>query len=120
MIFCCFVFFAPNALGDPDNYIPANPMADAADIVPEWYFLPFYAILRSVPDIPVHLHRQSSQASSACSAPSLLFFLPWLDSSPVRSARFRPMYKWAFWVLVIGCDRARHGRRASSRGLVRE
>ena len=77
-----FVFFAPNCLGHPDNYIPANPLATPAHIVPEWYFWPFYAILAP--------SRWTSFCANCgacwrCSARSLLFFLPWLDKSPVRS-----------------------------------
>ena len=80
------MFFAPNFLGEADNYIPANPLQTPNAIVPEWYFLPFYAILRSVPN--------KLGGVPACSAPSLvLFVLPWLDTSPVRSARFRPIYR---------------------------
>ncbi len=95
-IFSYIVFFAPNMLGDPDNYIPANPMVTPSHIVPEWYFLPFYAILRAVPD-------KLGGVLSMFGAIILLFFLPWLDSSPVRSARYRPWFKWAFWGLVIDC-----------------
>src|SRR5208337_448910 len=74
-LYAAIVFFAPNYLGDPNNFIPANPLQTPADIVPEWYFLPFYAIL-------------------------VLFVIPWLDTSPVRSARFRPLYRPFIFVLV--------------------
>ena len=93
-IFSYFVFFAPNSLGDPDNYIPANPMVTPAHIVPEWYFLPFYAILRSIPD-------KLGGVLCMFGAIILLFFLPWLDSSKVRSANYRPMFKIAFWLMLI-------------------
>ncbi len=94
LVYAFFVFYAPNFLGDPQNYIPANPMQTPPDIVPEWYFLPFYAILRSVPDKLLGVILLFSSIL-------VLFVLPWLDTSPVRSARFRPVYKWIFWLLVI-------------------
>ena len=93
------LFFAPNALGHPDNYIPANPLATPAHIVPEWYFWPFYAILRAFTAdfiIPAKLWGVLAMFGSIL----LLFFLPWLDKSPVRSANYRPAYRIAFWVLV--------------------
>ncbi len=90
------VFFFPNAMGHPDNYIPANPMQTPAHIVPEWYFLPFYAILRAVPD-------KLGGVLLMFSAIFVLFILPWLDRSPVRSARFRPMFRIFFWLLFIDC-----------------
>jgi ubiquinol-cytochrome c reductase cytochrome b subunit len=102
IIYAVFIFFAPNFLGDPANYIPANPLATPAEIVPEWYFLPFYAILRSVPDI---LFIPAKLAGVICmfGAIGVLFVLPWLDTSPVRSARFRPVYRWLFPLLIIDC-----------------
>jgi ubiquinol-cytochrome c reductase cytochrome b subunit len=90
------VFFFPNAMGHPDNYIPANPMQTPAHIVPEWYFLPFYAILRAVPD-------KLGGVLLMFSAIFVLFVLPWLDRSPVRSARFRPVFRIFFWLLFIDC-----------------
>ena len=90
------VFFFPNAMGHPDNYIPANPMQTPAHIVPEWYFLPFYAILRAVPD-------KLGGVLLMFSAIFVLFILPWLDRSPVRSARFRPVFRLFFWLLFIDC-----------------
>lgn len=96
IVFSYLVFFAPNLLGHPDNYIPANPMATPADVVPEWYFLPFYAILRSIPS-------KLGGVIAMFASILLLFFLPWLDSSKVRSARFRPIYKKVFWLLVVDC-----------------
>ncbi|HUH85663.1 MAG TPA: cytochrome b N-terminal domain-containing protein [Stellaceae bacterium] len=100
IVYAIFVFFMPDALGDPQNYIQANPLQTPPEIVPEWYFLPFYAILRSVPNI---LFIPSKLAGVLClfGAIGILFFLPWLDTSRVRSARFRPIYKWVFWLLVI-------------------
>lgn len=93
-IYSYMVFFHPNALGDVANYIPANPMVTPAEIVPEWYFLPFYAILRAIPN---KLFGVIAMFLSII----LLFFLPWLDSSKVRSARFRPMFKLAFWLILV-------------------
>ncbi len=94
--FASAVFFFPNFLGHPDNYIPANPLQTPAHIVPEWYFLPFYAILRAVPD-------KLGGVLAMFGAIAILFILPWLDRSPVRSARFRPIFKIFFWLLVIDC-----------------
>jgi ubiquinol-cytochrome c reductase cytochrome b/c1 subunit len=93
LIFALIVFFAPDYLGHPDNYIMADPLQTPAEIVPEWYFLPFYAILRSVPD---------KLAGVLLMFGSILvwFALPWLDTSPVRSARFRPIYR-ASMILVV-------------------
>ena len=96
IVFAFFVFYAPNSLGHPDNYIPANPLVTPAHIVPEWYFLPFYAILRAVPD-------KLGGVLMMFAAIGILLLLPWLDTSKVRSARFRPVYKWFFWVLVADC-----------------
>ena len=94
IIFSGFVFFVPNVLGHPDNYIEANPMVTPSHIVPEWYLLPFYAILRSVPD-------KLGGVIVMFAAVFILMFLPWLDTSKVRSAVFRPLYKVFFWILVI-------------------
>ena len=94
IIFCGFVFFSPNILGHPDNYIPANPMATPSHIVPEWYLLPFYAILRSVPD-------KLGGVILLFASLFILVGLPWLDRSKVKSAIFRPIYKWFFWLLVL-------------------
>jgi quinol-cytochrome oxidoreductase complex cytochrome b subunit len=94
LIYAFFVFYAPNSLLAADNYIPANPMQTPNHIVPEWYLLPYYAILRSVPN-------KLLGVILAFGSIFLLFLVPWLDTSPVRSARFRPVYKWVFWLLVI-------------------
>lgn len=91
-----FVFYAPDFFGEADNYIPANPLVTPPHIVPEWYFLPFYAILRSIPD-------KLSGVLAMFGAIGILFVLPWLDTHPVRSGRFRPYYRCFFWVLVINC-----------------
>ena len=94
ILFAVFVFEAPNALGHPDNYIQANPLVTPKDIVPEWYFLPFYAMLRSIPQKLIGVLVLFGSMLT-------LVFIPWLDTSRVRSARFRPMFKWLFWLLVI-------------------
>lgn len=99
-IFAILVFFIPNALGDINNFIPANPLQTPQDIVPEWYFLPFYAILRSIPN----------KLGGVClmfGSIIILFFLPWLDTSRVRSTRFRPFYRpfillWVLSVILLG------------------
>ncbi|MBX7145951.1 MAG: cytochrome b/b6 [Alphaproteobacteria bacterium] len=96
IFYAVFIFFMPNYLGHPDNYIPANPMATPAHIVPEWYFLPFYAILRAVPS-------KLGGVILMFGAVAVLFILPWLDRSPIRSATFRPIYKYFFWILIIDC-----------------
>jgi len=93
IIFAFFVFYAPNLLGHPDNYIEANPMVTPNHIVPEWYLLPFYAILRSIPD---KLFGVIAMFGSIF----VLVILPWLDTSKVRSAIFRPLYKQFYWFLV--------------------
>jgi len=86
LVFAVLVFFAPNLLGHADNYIPANPLSTPADIVPEWYFLPFYAILRSVPNKLLGVILMFSSIA-------VMLVIPWLDTSKVRSARFRPIYR---------------------------
>ena len=94
IIFSGFIFFSPNILGNPDNYIPANPMITPSHIVPEWYLLPFYAILRSVPD-------NLGGVLLLFASLFILIALPWLDRSKVRSAIFRPIYKNFFWLLIL-------------------
>jgi ubiquinol-cytochrome c reductase cytochrome b/c1 subunit len=101
LIYAFFVFYAPNFLGNPDNYIPANPMQTPNHIVPEWYLLPYYAILRSITFSILGIPAKLLGVIFAFGSLFLLFFLPWLDTSPVRSSQFRPIYKWLFWVLVI-------------------
>lgn len=96
VFFAGFLFFAPDYLGHADNYIPANPLVTPAHIVPEWYFLPFYAILRAVPD-------KLGGVLAMFGAILVLFVIPWLDSSKVRSCTYRPLYKMFFWVLAINC-----------------
>ena len=94
IIFSGFVFFVPNILGHSDNYIQANPMVTPAHIVPEWYLLPFYAILRAVPD-------KLGGVILMFGAILILFVLPWLDTSKVRSSVFRPIYRQFYWIFVI-------------------
>jgi ubiquinol-cytochrome c reductase cytochrome b subunit len=100
LFFALVTYFAPNYLGHADNYIPANPLTTPAHIVPEWYFWPFYAILRSFTAdfiLPAKLWGVLAMFFSIL----LLFFLPWLDKSPVRSGSYRPMFKRFFWLLVV-------------------
>jgi ubiquinol-cytochrome c reductase cytochrome b subunit len=94
VVFAAVVFYAPNYMGHPDNYIPADPLATPAHIVPEWYFLPFYAILRSIPDKLLGVIAMFGSIA-------VLFVLPWLDSSPVKSGRFRPIFRIFFVLLAI-------------------
>lgn len=96
LFFSLFVYFYPNLLGHPDNYIPANPMSTPAHIVPEWYFLPVYAILRSIPN------KLGGVAAIALVFISLLA-LPFLNTSAIRSSSFRPIHKKLFWLLVADC-----------------
>ena len=93
------LFFAPNYLGHADNYIPANPLSTPAHIVPEWYFWPFYAILRAF-TVDVILPAKLWGVIAMFASILLLFFLPWLDKSPVRSGSYRPTFKMFFWILV--------------------
>ena len=95
-IWAAIVFFVPNIFGEPDNYIPADRLVTPPHIVPEWYFLPFYAILRSFPD-------KAGGAFLMFSAVFVLFFLPWLDRSPVRSSNYRPLYRIFFCVFIVNC-----------------
>jgi ubiquinol-cytochrome c reductase cytochrome b subunit len=96
LIYLGFVFYAPDFFGNPDNYTPANPVVTPPDIVPEWYLLPFYAMLRSVPQKLIGVIVMAGALIT-------LVFVPWLDSSPVRSTRFRPMMKQVFWIFVVDC-----------------
>lgn len=94
LVFAFFIFWKPNYLGHPENYIPANPLITPEHIVPEWYFLPFYAILRAIPS-------KLLGVISMFSAIFILYFLPWLDRSPVRSSNYRPWNKIAVILFVI-------------------
>ena len=111
IVYLGFTLFAPNLFGEPDNYIPANPLATPAHIVPEWYFLPFYAMLRAVPDnffdvwgiLPILITAKAAGVVVMFGSIVLLMALPWLDKSPVRSGTFRPVFKWFFWLFLIDC-----------------
>jgi ubiquinol-cytochrome c reductase cytochrome b/c1 subunit len=96
ILFAWFVFYIPNYLGHPDNFIKANPAVTPPHIVPEWYYLPFYAILRSIPN-------KLLGVIALFSSIILLAFLPWLDTSRVRSANYRPLFKQFFWIFVVVC-----------------
>lgn len=95
-IFSYFVFFHPNTLGHPDNYIPANPMVTPPHIVPEWYFLPFYAILRSIP------HKLGGVIAMGAAILGLML-LPYINTSEVRSSAFRPIFRKFYWLFVVDC-----------------
>ena len=110
IIFCFFIFFAPNFFGEPDNYIEANALVTPPHIVPEWYFLPYYAILRAVPNNFIGdwmgfviIDAKLAGVIAMFGSILILLVLPWLDRSPVRSAKFRPLYKQFFWVLLLDC-----------------
>ncbi|MEP0232584.1 cytochrome b/b6 [Roseibium sp.] len=94
IFFSWFAFYVPNYMGHPDNYIEANPLVTPAHIVPEWYFLPFYAILRAVPD-------KLGGVLAMFGAIAILFVLPWLDTSKVRSGAYRPLFKQFFWIFAV-------------------
>jgi ubiquinol-cytochrome c reductase cytochrome b subunit len=94
ILFAWVAFFIPNFLQAPDNYIPANPLQTPPHIVPDWYLLPFYAILRSIPDKLIGV-------IALFASIAVLVFLPWLDTSRVRSATFRPLYRQFFWIFVL-------------------
>jgi len=96
MVFVAFVFFMPDALNHPDNYIRANPLVTPPHIVPEWYYLPFYAMLRAVPN-------KLGGVITMFGAIAVLFVLPWLDTSKVRSMRYRPLAKLFFIIFVLAC-----------------
>ena len=92
-LYLFFVFFFPNFFAEPLNYDRANPLVTPASIVPEWYFLSYFAILRSIPD-------KLGGVVALFASVVVLFFVPWLDRSKVRSAKFRPIYKYVFWIFV--------------------
>jgi quinol-cytochrome oxidoreductase complex cytochrome b subunit len=93
IVYAVVVFYWPEGLGNPDNNVPANPLVTPPDIVPDWYLLPFYAMLRSVP-------QKLFGVLTLFGALLILVFIPWLDTSRVRSARFRPVFKVLFWIFV--------------------
>jgi len=96
ILFVWFIFFNPNILGHTDNYIMADPLVTPAHIVPEWYLLPFYAILRAIPS-------KLGCVLVMGAAIAVLFIVPWLDTSKVRSATFRPLYKQFYWIFLVNC-----------------
>ena len=113
ILFAWFVFYIPNFLGHADNYIPANPAVTPAEIVPEWYYLPFYAILRSIPN-------KLLGVCALFGSILILAFLPWLDTSRVRSARYRPLYQAVLLAVRDRLHRARLSRlEAAGRHLRR-
>jgi len=101
LLFAVILFFAPNFLGEPDNYIPANPLATPANIVPEWYFWPFYAILRAFTVDFLFIPAKLLGVLAMFASILLLFFLPWLDTSAVRSGHYRPLFRKFFWFGLI-------------------
>ena len=114
IFFAVVVFYAPNFFGEADNYIKADPMVTPPHIVPEWYFLPFYAMLRATPDNFIggwatnwmgftFISAKLAGVVTMFASILVLFVLPWLDTSKVRSARYRPIYKWIFWLFVADC-----------------
>ena len=103
VLFAVFVFFNPNGLGHPDNYIPADPLVTPAHIVPEWYFLPFYAMLRAITFDIGPISSKLGGVIVMFSSILILFVLPWLDTSKVRSMRYRPLAKLWFYLFVIAC-----------------
>ncbi|MEL7000526.1 MAG: cytochrome b N-terminal domain-containing protein [Pseudomonadota bacterium] len=100
-IFVVIVFFMPNFLGHPDNYIEANALATPAHIVPEWYFLPFYAILRAITFDILFIDSKLGGVLAMFGAIVVMALVPWLDTSRVRSGRYRPQFKWWFWIFVF-------------------
>jgi ubiquinol-cytochrome c reductase cytochrome b subunit len=108
LLFAWFIFFLPDYLGHSDNYIEANPLSTPSHIVPEWYFLPFYAILRAFTGnflgfIPLGANAKLIGVIAMFAAVLVLIFVPWLDTSRVRSAKYRPIFKWCFWGYVFTC-----------------
>jgi ubiquinol-cytochrome c reductase cytochrome b subunit len=109
LVFALILFFAPNFLGHPDNYIPANAVVTPANIVPEWYFWPFYAILRAFTvdfsffGLFTIIEAKLMGVIAMFASILLLFFLPWLDNSPVRSGNYRPLFRKFFWFGLIPC-----------------
>ncbi len=100
-VFCYFVFYMPNYLGHPDNYIPANPMQTPAHIVPGWYFLPFYAMLRAITFNIGPIDSKLGGVLVMFASIIILLFLPWLDTSRVKSTNYRPIYKIFFWIFAV-------------------
>jgi quinol-cytochrome oxidoreductase complex cytochrome b subunit len=93
LVFGIFVFYFPNVLNHPDNYIPADPLHTPAHVVPEWYFLPYYAILRSIP------HKAGGIIAMLGSL-LVLFLIPFINTSDVRNTTYRPLFKICFWIFI--------------------
>ena len=93
IFFSFFIYYAPNFLGHSDNYIPANPMVTPPHIVPEWYFLPSYAILRSIPN-------KLLGVLALFASILVLLLLPLINTSEIRSSLYRPIYQFFFWFLI--------------------
>jgi ubiquinol-cytochrome c reductase cytochrome b subunit len=103
IFYAYFLYYDPNAMGHPDNYIEANPLVTPEHIVPEWYYLPFYAILRSITFDILFLDSKLLGVLAMFASIIVLFFLPWLDTSKVKSMRYRPVMRYFFIVFVIDC-----------------
>ncbi len=101
VVFVAIVGFMPNYFGDPVNYVEANPLSTPQHIVPEWYFLPFYAILRGITFDILFLEAKFLGVLAMFGSILVMALVPWLDTSRVRSGRFRPQFKYWFWLLVI-------------------
>ena len=111
ILYAWLVFYIPNYLLDADNSLPANPLATPAHVVPEWYLLPFYAMLRAIPN-------KLMGVIVLVAAIVILAFIPWLDRSPVKSAKYRPAYRFFFWVFVaIGIGLGYLGSQEPTEGL---
>ena len=102
IIYAAVVFFAPDFFSEPENFERADFLRTPEEIVPEWYFLPFFAILRSVPDI-WFIESKLAGVIAMFGAIFVLFALPWLDTAKVRSGNFRPIFRWFFLILVVVC-----------------
>ncbi|HUF87177.1 MAG TPA: cytochrome b N-terminal domain-containing protein [Thermohalobaculum sp.] len=100
-VFAVFVWFMPDYLGHPDNYIEADPLVTPAHIVPEWYFLPYYAILRAITFDILIIDSKLGGVLAMFGSIVVMALVPWLDTSRVRSGRFRPQFKWWFWLFVF-------------------
>ena len=96
VLFGAFVFYAPDAMGHVDNYVQANPLVTPQHIVPEWYLLPYYAMLRAIPN-------KLMGVIALGIAIGVLFILPWIDTSKVRSMRYRPVARWFFFIFIVTC-----------------
>ena len=103
LMFAVFVFYAPNVLGHADNYVEANPLVTPSHIVPEWYLLPFYAILRAITFDLGPIPAKLLGVIFMFAAIAVLFVLPWLDTSKVKSMRYRPVAKQFFFGFVVVC-----------------